>query len=293
MAEPLASVAVKLLRFILSFYYLFSISFRFAFRYNATFTSNNWVILVLDYITDAFFLIDYLVKLKKRSKFVVAPSPVHEDVDEDVVFEQERRSTYRAPDDSALANRPSTITDRKKQVEQFERLLAQFEIQQRADAARKAKLKKITLADKIYMWFNFILEVVMIFPFEVIAYFFGYKLYFFLRVFRVLRIWLIREYWRGVVHILEVNNLVTGASGHRVVALTVFMLVFAHLGACLFYAMALALMERETPVSNNWQTADGMTVFDHDTNTYYFTKSLRYRYVRTLYWACVTSVGVV
>jgi hypothetical protein len=37
-------------------------------------------------------------------------------------------------------------------------------------------------------------------------------------------------------------------------------------------------------------TADGMTVWDDETKTYYHTRSLRYRYVRTIYWAVVTSV---
>jgi hypothetical protein len=285
--DPIYLVAVKLLKFILSFYYLFSISFRVAFRYDATYTSSNWIILLIDYLTDFLFLIDYLLVLKKRCSYAVVPLLLHEDVDENLQIAPPRHASYSLPDQNAT---PTLITDRRKQVEAFERLLAQFEIQQRADAARKARMKKITVVDRIYQWFQYTVEVLMIFPFEIIGYLVGYRFYFHLRSFRVLRLWHLKAYWRDMVHLMESNNLVTGASGHRVVALTVFMLVLAHLGACIFYIIGLAEMERADPATYNWMTADGMTVWDDETKTYYHTRSLRYRYVRTIYWAVVTSV---
>ena len=290
MKEQISTVVITFLKFILPFYYLFSICFRLAFRYNATYTPNNWFILLLDYFTDAFFLLDYIVILRKRTSHAIAPAPTHEDVDEETAQKSVRVGGYVLPDDSSRSH-PTVIVDRKKQVEAFERLLAQFEIQQRADAARKARMKKDTWVDKTLRWTHYLLEVLMIFPFEVVAYLCGYRLYFMLRTFRVIRMWNIRDYWRSVVRFFESSNLITGASGHRVVALTVFMLVLAHLGACIFYTMALAIMEKDDPVADNWMTADGMAVFDKETNTYYFTRSLRYRYVRTLYWAVVTSVS--
>ena len=136
-----------------------------------------------------------------------------------------------------------------------------------------------------------VLDFLMMFPFEVVAYLCGYKLYYLLRTFRVSRVLYSKKYWADIVRALEIRNVIVGASGHRVLFLTFFMVIFAHLGACFFYALALMLMEKQDPVGDNWMTADGIAVFEHDTNTYYFTKPLRYRYVRAMYWSVVTSVS--
>lgn len=137
-----------------------------------------------------------------------------------------------------------------------------------------------------------IFEFIMICPFEIFGYLVGYQYYYFLRTFRVLRVVHIPSYFRGITRLLVDTELMVGASARRVLYLTMFMIMFAHVGGCLFYSLGLFLLEHgETDV---WLTYDGIVSFDTDSTdgVYHFNEPLGYRYVRVLYWAVVTSQTV-
>lgn len=134
-----------------------------------------------------------------------------------------------------------------------------------------------------------VLNFLMLCPFELFGFLLGYEQYYLLRYFRIIRLCYIPSYFREITRILVDSEMVVGASARRVLYLTTFMIFFAHVGACCFYALGLYLVEHGT--TDVWMTADGILSF-RDDGTYFFNKPLEYRYVRVLYWAVVTSQTV-
>ena len=143
-----------------------------------------------------------------------------------------------------------------------------------------------------------ILEFLMLCPFELFGYLVGYQYYYLLRSFRLLRLFHIPFYFNAVTRILVDSEFIVGASARRVLYLTIFMVLFAHVGACVFYALGLWLLDNG--VTDVWLTFDGMVSFYDDETVgennhfgaYYFNDPVGYRYVRVLYWAVVTSQTV-
>ena len=152
-------------------------------------------------------------------------------------------------------------------------------------------IKKSQSAEQSHYLHDF-LEFIMLCPFEVIGYVLGYEHYYLLRAFRLVRVIRIPTYFNDVTQILVDTEVMVGASARRVVYLTIFMVIFAHIGACCFYALALHLLENG--VKDVWLTADDIVSFDDDSGdgSYHFNAPVGYRYVRVLYWAVVTSQTV-
>lgn len=135
-----------------------------------------------------------------------------------------------------------------------------------------------------------VIEVLSIFPFEIIGFLVGlHNYYTILRAFRLLRLWWVMQYWGGIIEVLAGRNIITGSSAKRVLFLTMFMFVLAHCGACVFFAIGLFEIERHVPGYGNWMQFDGIVEVGAYGETV-FTKGVYYIYVRALYWSVVTSV---
>jgi CRP-like cAMP-binding protein len=328
------------IKFILLGYYLFSISFRLAFRFPIVFAKQYSTALTIDYLVDIFYIIDFFVSsnvfsyLKRsssiprigRSTFILnkndgneSRAETYQRINNEVEMSTLNRtnssatittSTQGSFSSDAGSSRKST---RKSYLNSskfnFDEVLNKYEIllNEAAINAKKTDSEMTGLnggESKILKWLRetwsfvsstivpFINEFIMLFPFELIAYILGYEYYYLFRIPRIWRIIYSKEYFYGILDVLDKKKVVSGPSTQRVLLLTVIMLVLAHFGACVFYAIALSLLDRSPPVRNNWLVNDGMVEFIDGSDDYYFTKQLKWRYVRSLYWSVVTSQTV-
>ena len=124
------------------------------------------------------------------------------------------------------------------------------------------------------------IEVLSIFPFEIIGCLVGlHRYYTLLRLFRLIRLGWLLQYW------------ITGSSAKRVLFLTLFMFVLAHCGACIFYSIGMHEIDRHIAGYGNWMQLDGIVEVGPNGEKL-FTKGIYYIYVRALYWSVVTSVCI-
>jgi len=352
------------LRPALTLYYIFTMSFRLAFRYPIEYNSQNWIHILLDYLVDLFFWYEFaqfvytrikgikvgpnLMELsgieqidveeikrksqleeqksnqrRKEMKEARAAGRAYElpDIDENSGEECGTSTTRQEPGSSALSTpqihpnsptpsasstrkapemkqpRTSMLTkqfsgfDKHAQFNAFEDLLSNFERKCKENEILEHIQSRSHHRHKAYDILYNIMLFAMMFPFEVFAFAVGYQFYHVLRVFRLARCIEIPGYFSAITLILEGTDLMKGASARRVLYLTIFMMFFAHVGACSFYALGMHLLDQDDPVTDVWLTFDGIVQFNDD-GTYYMTQNLRYRYVRALYWATVTSQTV-
>ena len=241
----------------------------------------------------------------RRSRNGIVPDDVDDD---DVVDDDEKRSSSLSPG-GKLWRTLSSMSDndifRDNDDQQDKKIRGQNDDQ---DDDNKNKnrlsnfhknqenhdmlisLKHSSTSKEKRNYLNDFCDFIMLFPFEIFGYLLGYQHYYHLRSFRALRIIRIPSYFVGITRILEDAELIMSASARRVVYLTIFMIFFAHIGACCFYALGLYLLDNG--VQDVWLTYDGIVSLSDDGQEYYFNDPLGYRYVRVLYWAVVTSQTV-
>lgn len=322
------------LRPALTLYYLFTMSFRLAFRYSVEYERKFWVYLLLDYMVDVFFWADFMSEIwtefqvtkvgpnlldlagvemtkadeqlkNRRMRQIEAKtkSPSHSfEEKKELVSCPKVHPTETAPDSPTSSSRNAVPkraelersysgVDKRAQFNAFEDLLSSFERKCKEEEILENIKSRTDEPNKLLGHLHKAMQFTMMFPFEIIAFAAGYEFYFVLRVFRLSRLVMIPSYFSAITGILETTNLMKGASARRVLYLTVFMMVFAHIGACCFYALAVHLLEQDTPVTDVWLSFDGIAVVSDD-GSYVMTQSLQYRYIRALYWATVTSQTV-
>jgi CRP-like cAMP-binding protein len=324
--------ARKVLRVVFTFYYLISISFRLAFRCHIEFKNEFWDTLIVDYLVDFFFwcnvICSYFDKVSKRGKIVPVrrafstmgsdlsgleiPSRMNSmnnmtetskspSISKQQVAPEGETSSSSSPSRGAkLLKSLSSFSDydifgtseKEDGGESFSEsdLLSNFR-KNEEDHEMSILIKQSSTIDKSHYTHD-IFEFLMLCPFEIFGFFAGYQHYYLLRSFRLLRVFNIPSYFSEITRILVDTGLMVGASARRVLYLTIFMILFAHVGACCFYALGLYLVENGT--TDVWLTADGILTFREDTDdgSFDFNKPLGYRYVRVLYWAIVTSQTV-
>ena len=323
------------LRPFLTLYYVFTMSFRLAFRFPIEFESKFWIYLLLDYLADLYFWIEFFVDVWKRFQGVkVSPNLMEVSGIELMNIDQSRHANA-AKEKQALVekvkmykveenkldngddnieppeSKESTPTfkshvikpresqllrtfsgfNKHAQFNAFEDVLANFERKCKENEILENIKSQTRQQRKAVIYLMYVLKFAMMFPFEVLAFAAGYQFYHILRTFRLVRVIEIPTYFSDITSILEGTELMKGASARRVLYLTIFMMVFAHVGACSFYALAMNLLDKNSPVEDVWLTYDGIVEFNDD-GSYYMTRNLRYRYVRALYWATVTSQTV-
>jgi CRP-like cAMP-binding protein len=335
-----------ILRPALTLYYLFTMSFRLAFRYSVEYESEFWVYLLLDYLVDAFFWVEFAFEMWSRFQGIhVRPNFMElsgvELIKVDActrksILEESKSSKYEVPEggntevgeDSSNSKEskeapkkklsvpkvhPSALKapspkrptkpresqllrsfsgfDKHAQFNAFEDLLSNFERKCKENEILEHIKSRTQQQSKVIEILYHMMRFFMLFPFEVIAFLAGYQFYHVLRIFRLARLLEIPAYFAAITNILEDTTLMKGASARRVLYFTVFMMVFAHIGACSFYALAMNLLDQNDPVTDVWLSYDGIVEFNDD-GSYFMTRSLRYRYIRALYWATVTSQTV-
>lgn len=319
---------LHLMQLVLCFYYFITIPFRLAFRYHVIYSSQFWYILLLDYLTDAIFIVHFVASNSKVvAAFIMTVSgkvaPVEEEKSLELasvprspgpvdvkVTENDSKSL---PGNSELngANKPDVGTAIKAEELEYKKIAitkhnisetkAFMDMLQAIEEVRKRRATPIgaflykleQLRDQIPL----ILDLISVLPFELLGYASGMGRYYtILRVFRLIRLWRSWGYWCQIIDVLDGFKVLTAASAKRVLLLTVIMIILSHIGACTIMAIASSQLDYSPPVRDLWITFDGIVVFDEDCghpkcDTFTYTKPLYYIYIRAFYWAVVTCVS--
>lgn len=284
-----SALLIDILRFSFASYYLCSIIFRLSFRQNVRFSKDFLAEIILDYIVDAFFWIDLTINIFMESQFWKG------------IRRRQLRTIGYMKSDVSIAPDPAETPEKfDLSITSMQALMRDINRQQQHRSHDHHTTMSITQSSatasgdnlskgtrKMLKYAKIAFEVIVLIPFEVFGYLFGYKLYHMLRIIRLGKVFHIQKYWNDIISHFERFDVLTSPSSQRVLSITVFMVLLAHLGACAFYALALGLMEN-SPSQSTWLTHDGIVAFTGD--AFEFTRSLTYRYVRALYWSVVTEV---
>ena len=273
------------IRFIVVIYYLCSITFRLAFQYIVPFSRKHWLAILCDYIADGFFWAEFGIILYKYLKAVFG---YNIDLSRSILYS--KKDVAVAPDPS---EGPGLVVDYSVNALQ--------ELMHEVDSAGRGKIQhqgsfsadwssdgKPRSPGTCRRAGKALRNIVCLFPYEIIGYLCGYSSYYMFRIPRLGKVFDVRVYWSEIMAQLEAHDILTGPSSQRVLGITTFMAVLAHLAACAFYALALCLMQHSVTL-DTWLSHDGIVIVEE--GQLVFTRTLAYRYVRALYWSVVTEVS--
>jgi hypothetical protein len=233
-------------------YYIGTLSFRVCFLDAIHFVAADAVFISLDYIADSFFLLDSLWLFKKNT---IEPDP---------------RMPFQAIPNKIKAANAVSISPRNSD-------------ETNEPVKKQSRFEMIKFAAGI-AW-----EIVSIFPFEVIGYAAGVHNFGYLRLFRLMRVVHISSYWNKFTDVLERNKISTNAGIHRLCFVGLAELICCHLGACIFYALAVNLLYRGN--INTWLYRDGNAQLGPNGEVI-LLNGVHYRYIRAWYWAAATIAGI-
>lgn len=131
-----------------------------------------------------------------------------------------------------------------------------------------------------------VMQLLMAFPFEVVAFAAGNPHYRLFQLSRLLRVLYFPKYWNSFGELLEHYELVKSHAWRRVLLVGLFMGISAHVGACLFYR--IALNDLRSGKDNTWLSSYHTVVRDPSTDELVFVEKIGSRYIIALYWAVQT-----
>lgn len=103
----------------------------------------------------------------------------------------------------------------------------------------------------------------------------------------------IKSLLKVLFQILEDQNVLRNIGLQRMCVFFSTMTTFAHVCGCLFYAVSLSDATTKPYPSQTWGQLDGLwqvQVLDNGQVEFDYTEPLYHRYLRSVYWACVTMV---
>lgn len=239
---------LRLWRFWGTIYYLFSITGRVCFL-SYSFRDDFGLIIFLDYLMDAFFLMDAFMK-----EGIQKSQPIHKFI---------RRVTSINMLQSKISPTP------RKTVASI-------------IPSAKATHKNMRYISQAYELFSAI-------PFEAILYCFGVKHYYLFRMTKLLRIIFVRHYWDDLSISLEELNILRSASGHRAMFYLMSMFCVGHVGGCIMYLISYLQMTSENPLAYTMlmQSRQASYQYSDDGNIIgvEFVHPKIYRYIYALYYS--------
>ena len=137
--------------------------------------------------------------------------------------------------------------------------------------------------------FHALWQLVSIFPLEVVGYATGLQNFGLLRLFRLLRLKFLNNYWDTFTHTLERYNISKNVGVHRFLYVVMIEIFCAHVVACIYYYIALC--ERDSGNSNNWLVHDKLATFT-STGSTVLLETISFRYIRSWYYAAGTLAGI-
>jgi hypothetical protein len=135
-------------------------------------------------------------------------------------------------------------------------------------------------------YFYFFLNLLMLFPCELIGQAISGKYLLWLRVFRLLRMVYFNEYWNDFWRVYFSNIRNSGIK--RALYFLTIMIIVAHIGACSFYAIGVLSLKLDNNLS--WLVYDDLVILNQFGGIEYLERDIRMRYLRSLYWAIQTLV---
>ena len=130
------------------------------------------------------------------------------------------------------------------------------------------------------------LQIIMVFPFELIAFAAGNIHYRVFQLSRLVRVLYFFKYWTSFGELLEQHELVKSHAWRRVLLVGLFMAISVHVGACLFYKVSLT--DLRNGKDDTWLSSYNTVVRDVNTDELVFVEKVGSRYIISLYWAIQT-----
>lgn len=134
------------------------------------------------------------------------------------------------------------------------------------------------------MW-NLCLEVLSLVPLELFGYLGGMSNFQVLRINRFIRLRHYFAYWERFCEVLSSLNLANSRPVQRFWMLTTIMAVTCHVGACIFYRLAVNVMKNGNP--HTWLSVAGLATIESDGSVHIY-RTMQFRYLRAMYWSVQT-----
>jgi hypothetical protein len=248
--QNLRNVGYHLLKFLCLLYYYISLSFRLSFM-NFSFTFSSLIgSMILDYLVDLLFILDYLSYQYQQSHGNLVVVPV----------DQIAESAEIVSIDFMRSSRRNSASS-----------LGEFYI---------AKKTPFHLS-------RFIFEFISTCPLEVIGFLVGYSAYPWLRLNRLIRIFYGPSYWANIILSLEQCGFQMRSGWTRVVLSCIFQTVICHVAGCAYFTLAMMTMDQGH--GKTWLTHDKSVAFDENDEVV-FLRPKYHIYIRALYWSAQTLV---
>jgi hypothetical protein len=232
-------------------YNVTALSFRIAFQSHFIYSVENIGLVVLDYVSDIFFLADFVGMLlySTRNEVIV---PVDTPKLEESSVTGRAIQMMRRKSESAIAN----LHMKKEQRHHIS---------------------------------HHMLKIFYLIPFEFIGYLVGYQYYYLLRLTKVLRVLESRKYSNDCVKAIENMGITVSPAWARVVMFCIIQCILCHVAGCMYFKMGVHSMHSGDGRSN-WLLHDNNAKVDDDGNVV-FLHGTAYLYVRSLYFAVQTVVS--
>lgn len=249
---------LAMLRLMCLLYYLISLAYRSSFLRDYNYSRQSASVIAIDYLVDCFYIIDFISHLNFKSNIIIAPTTVINQPEQPLLVR--RRGTV------TLINSPA-LKDLKQ--------------------TKSSSFSFTIVFNQITIVMKYAIDVVMMFPFEVLGYAAGFKSYQYLRLFRALRCIHLNQYWSDCSEMLRETKLITTITTLRVVYIVLVSLVIIHVSACIYYSIGLSLWEKH---QLNWLSEDHLATEGETPEKLLYDAS--YRYVLSLYWSVQTFYAV-
>lgn len=239
-----------ILKFTFLIYYFVSLSLRLSFM-NFTFTSPYLGSILVDYLIDLFFIIDYI----------------------SFEYHHSISNTIVVPIDSV--------------AESAEIVSIDFMRSARRNSA--SSLGEFYVAKSSFFHpQRFLYEIICTLPMEIVGYLIHYPHFPWLRLNRLLRIYSAIEYWSHIIQAFERCGVQIKSSVSRILLGCLFHTIICHFAGCAYYILAIFTMKDGH--GKTWLSHDNSVVLDDESNELVFIRPKYQIYIRAIYWSAQTLV---
>ena len=219
------------LKFLFIIYYLISLSYRLSFVPQFTYSTSSSFLgsLVMDYLVDLFFLIDY------------------------IAYEYQHYGVH-------------TIVPVDNVAESAEIVSIDFMRNARRNSASSLGEFYVTTSSPLHPS-RLLFEVLCLFPMEVVGFVVGYKYFAWLRLNRFIRMCSSLTYWSNIIQALERCGFQTNSAVSRLALCCIFQAVICHVAGCAYYFLALVTMTQGH--NDTWLVRDDSLMLDENNEVVY------------------------
>lgn len=247
---PMNEFIIRTARFILLIYYVVTLTFRSCFFVDWDIYQDEFLAaMVFDYLTDLFFLVDFVcnkILLSRSSSAAVTP-----------------------------------LQSNHKHISRYRKTFAVVQVVAGGETV-VTKQRWTTIKE----YTERIIEMSSMFPLEVVAYLASVPQFYNYRCLRLMRIVYYMHYWDQLAEILHSLNIVKSHAMQRVWFLFITMAVLGHIAACLFYLVGFQVLQAGESIS--WLTVDSLISVNLATHEITILQSINACYLRAMYFSIQT-----